>query len=283
MEIDNGKNHILTNYTNSQTEGKTVNSDHLPLKMEVALQAFPCKKEKKEILNFKESEGLIRFKEITTNTEEFTKCFTNVHNVSNESEKWLKTLKSHAKRAFKTIRMRKRTIKPSAADKLITLRNKLVKAGKIEEVQPINVKIAKIIAEESRQKAFMFKKFTNISSSGCLSEMWKLKKSLFPKNAHTLPSAKLNHLGRIVSEPGKLTKLLGKEYGILRLRKRPTHPKFKWLKAMRTKVLNLKLKISMKRVTKRFTLKDLEMVLKGQKINKARDPQGLSRVLFNNS
>ena len=61
-----------------------MNSDHLPLKMEVELQAFPSKKEKKEILNFKEIEGQIRFKEITTNTEEFTKCFTN--NIQAEQE-----------------------------------------------------------------------------------------------------------------------------------------------------------------------------------------------------
>ena len=62
MEIDNGKNHILTKYTNIQTEGKTVNSDHLPFEMEVELQEFPCKKEKKEILNFNECEGQIMFK-----------------------------------------------------------------------------------------------------------------------------------------------------------------------------------------------------------------------------
>ena len=45
MEIDNGKNHILTNYTNSITDYKTVYSNHLPLQFNVELQAFPCKKE----------------------------------------------------------------------------------------------------------------------------------------------------------------------------------------------------------------------------------------------
>ena len=49
MEIDNGKNHMLTNYIHTIGEGKTVNSDHLPLKMNVDLQAFPCKKEKKNV------------------------------------------------------------------------------------------------------------------------------------------------------------------------------------------------------------------------------------------
>ena len=129
----------------------------------------------------------------------------------------------------------------------------------------------------------MFKKFTDISSSGCLSEMWKMKNSLFPKKAHTLPSAKLNHVGRIVSEPQEITKLLGEEYGKFRLRKRPTHPKYEWLKTMRNKALNQKLKVALKKVTKQFTMHELENVLKGLKINKARDPQGLSRILFKNS
>ena len=61
----------------------------------------------------------------------------------------------------------------------------------------------------------MFKKFTDISSYGCLSEMWKMKKSVFPKKAHTLPLAKLNYVGRIVSEPQEITKLLSEEYGKL--------------------------------------------------------------------
>ena len=47
MEIDNGKSHILTNYTNSITPGQKVYSDHLPLKLNVELQAFPYKKETK--------------------------------------------------------------------------------------------------------------------------------------------------------------------------------------------------------------------------------------------
>ena len=70
----------------------------------------------------------------------------------------------------------------------------------------------------------MFNKYTDNSSSICLSEMWKLKKNLFPKRAPTIPSAKMNYQGRIVSERQELTKLMGEEYGKVRLRKRPVHP-----------------------------------------------------------
>ena len=37
MKIDDGKKHILTNFNNTDKEGKTVHSDHFPLTMEVKL------------------------------------------------------------------------------------------------------------------------------------------------------------------------------------------------------------------------------------------------------
>ena len=48
--------------------------------------------------------------------------------------------------------------------------------------------------------------------------MWKLKQSLFPNEAHSLPSSKYNHRGKLVSEPAEMIKLLGREYGKIRLR-----------------------------------------------------------------
>ena len=78
--------------------------------------------------------------------------------------------------------------------------------------------------EEGRVRAFMFKKYTDTSHSACLSEMWKIKKGMYPKKAPTLPSSKIDYHGNLVSEPGALNKLIGEEYGKVRLRKRPTHP-----------------------------------------------------------
>ena len=44
MKIDNGKHHMLTNFSNTDKEGKTVNSDHYPLTMNVKLESVPVKK-----------------------------------------------------------------------------------------------------------------------------------------------------------------------------------------------------------------------------------------------
>ena len=76
---------------------------------------------------------------------------------------------------------------------------------------------------------------------------------------------------------------MGKEYGTLRLRKRPCHPLNKEITPIRNKLLKLKLFIAKQKKTEQFLMTDLEVVLKGLKTKKARGPDGLSRTLFRNS
>ena len=82
----------------------------------------------------------------------------------------------------------------------------------------------------------------------CVSKMWKMKKALFPKKQQTLPSSKQNHIGKLVSEPKGLVKLLGMEYGKISLRKRPVHPMHISHKYIREKLLGIKLNRAAKRI-----------------------------------
>ena len=92
----------------------------------------------------------------------------------------------------------------------------------------------------------------NKSGTQPVSEMWKLKQSIFPKKTPTLPSSKINHQGKLISEPSELVELLGMEYGKVRLRKRPIHPKHKALKPMREKLLKMKLNSASNKKTLNF-------------------------------
>ena len=96
--------------------------------------------------------------------------------MSEGAKLWIETVKSHCNKSFKTIIIRTRKIRQSAADKLISERNKLLRQGNIKDSKNLDVKIAQIISEEGRVRAFMFKKYTDTSHSACLSEMWKIKK-----------------------------------------------------------------------------------------------------------
>ena len=283
MEILNDNSHMLTNFSAVNNNGEPVNSDHAPLKMEIEMDVAPVKKTKIEIMNFNDKESQMKFKEITSQTNVFTKCFETLQPVLEQSNTWLSHVSTHCKKAFKNIRIRPRKIKPSAADRLIGQRNRLLKEKKTDEAKELDNKIAKAIAEEGRKKSNMFQKYCDKNESGVLSEMWKMKKSLFPKKASTLPSSKINYQGKLVTEPTELTKLLGEEYGRVRLRQRPTHPKHLKLKNTRRKLIKLKMEIAMKRKTAPFQMNELECVLKSLKPKKARGPEGLSRTLFNNS
>ena len=277
MKIDNHKQHTLTNYKSGED---SVDSDHLPLIMKVNLETVQQKKEKIEILDFNNKEQQQTFKRNTSQTDDFTNCFKGPETILEQCEKWITTLKSQCEKSFRKIRIRPKRIQPSSADKLINERNKLSKEGKTDKVKEIDEKIAQIVANEARNKAKMFEQFSDQNKSGNVREMWKMKKKLFPKKPSPIPSAKVNYQGRTVTQPNELIKLLGEEYGKIRLRKRPTHPMNSKTKPLRKKLIQLKLKIAQKRKTIPFKMEELEVVLKSQKTGKARDPEGMSKTIF---
>ena len=224
----------------------------------------------------------MQFRQATSNTTTFTDCFKSKSNLLEQCDVWLTKVKTHVKSSFKKIRIRPEKIRPSAADVLIKKRNMFVKQGDIENISLIDAQIAKTIAEQGRVKASMFRKFSNPNRSSVLSEMWQLKKKMFPRKPCPLPSAKFNYQGKLVTEPKELTKLIGEEYGKIRLRKRPCHPLNKTGRPLREKVIQLKLKVAKLRKTEQFNMPDLEKVLGALKLKKARGPDGLSRTIFRN-
>ena len=230
-------------------------------------------------MNFKDKASQEVFKDITTKTRAFTQCFSTKLPVLEQADMWLKLVKAHCRRAFKLIRIRPKKIKPSAADKLISERNRINRKGVVDTFA-LDAQIATIISKEEMKKALMFKKFIDINQPGAVTEIWKLKKQLFPKKAASLPSAKLNYQNKIVSRQKDLIKLLGEEYGIVRLRKRPTHPLMVKGKNIRKNILKTKLLLANRKKSLPFKMEDLEEVLKGVKTNKAGDPEGITRTIF---
>ena len=93
----------------------------------------------------------------------------------------------------------------------------------------------------------------------------------------SLPAAKINHQGKLISKPQDIKNTLRKEYSE-RLRKRPKHPQIN--KFFKTETLEYKLSAAKENISPEFTLKELENVLKKTKNGKARDPDGLVREIF---
>ena len=79
MVIDEDKKFILTNYTQVKKGGKAVDSDHYTQYMDVNLQYNPVKPVREFFLHYKNKKSQMKFKQLTTDTDEFTKCLnTNV-------------------------------------------------------------------------------------------------------------------------------------------------------------------------------------------------------------
>ena len=186
------------------------------------------------MFNFKSDQGREYFRKLTSDTTEFTECFVSMQPLQDQCEEWQKTVISYCKKSFPKIRVRTKKVQKSAADKLIQTRNNLKKkqdenkSNSCEDLELISMenKICDIIAEEERSKSLQFKRFCAQNGSVSTSEMWKLKKRLWPKHKESIPSGKINHQGKLVTSPDEISTLLSKEYKE-RLRPRPEHPDFK--------------------------------------------------------
>ena len=208
MNIDEEKQDIPTNYTQVRKGGKSVDSDHVPLHINLNFKIIPTRPTRIIFYNFKNEQGRDTFRNLTSCTNSFSKCFESMQSLQVQCETWKHTLMSYCKKAFPKIRVRRKT-KPSAADTLVKERNLLKKkqddkkSNNIEDLKLIELeeKIADILAEEEMSKINQLKKFSAIYGSICVSEMWKTKKSLWPKKSQSIPAGKIDHKGKLLTGP----------------------------------------------------------------------------------
>ena len=191
-------------------------------------------------------------------------------------------MRTHCKKSFKKIRIRKNKKKPvkKAIAVLIDKRNKILHEDSEENLKEIDEKIAECEALEIRNEIMKnFKSFSENPESISMQKMWKLLKKISPKLSPTLPSAKHNHKGKIVSGSKEIKDLLANEYKN-RLRSRPTRPDLKNMKSMKKKIFNMKMKLAKGKRSSSWEMVDLEKVLTNLKSGKSRDPRGISREIF---
>ena len=166
---------------------------------------------------------------------------------------------------------------------LINKRNQLVKNEEFgKETEEINKLIASLEAKENRDKIMKnFEYFSENPEKIQVQKMWKSLKNICPKLKPTLPSAKRNLKGKIVSSQKDIKQVLAAEYKN-RLRTRPMRNDLKSVKYRKNKIFNMKMNLSKLRKSKSWTVQDLELALKGLKNNKSRDYEGYVNEIFKN-
>ena len=100
-------------------------------------------------------------------------------------------------------------------------------------ISSLEEEICQLIAEESRNKVFdNFKVLANPEGLLHTNGMWSLKKKVFPKNKESLPFAKIDMDGKIITAQSQLKDLYIDTF-VHRLRHRPIHDEFQYLKTLK--------------------------------------------------
>ena len=194
MVIDVDRKYVLTNYKQARKGGKAAD-----------------KPERRELWNFKNKEAQEKFKILTSETDELSNCFKNDQSVIKQIENWKSVFDSYCRKAFKKVRITKKkfvTPVPREVSELVDLRNELVNAEQKVEVEKLNEAISNIEAEMNRNKILEnFKRFSEDPLNVNLTQVWKTMNKLWPKVGVTKPTAKKNHICRIVSEPNEIKRV----------------------------------------------------------------------------
>ena len=115
-----------------------------------------------------------------------------------------------------------------------------------------------------------------------MQQIWREKiKRIWPKTGPSLPVAKRNHKGKIVSGPRDIKNLLAREYKD-HLRSRPIRPDLVILQRRRKKIFQMKMKMAQRRQSPEWTMADLDLALSNLKTNKSRDPEGYVNEISKN-
>ena len=283
MVIDDKKTHILTNYQAIKAGGKAINSDHFTQYMDLQVEYKSEKPARLEIFDYKNKEDQSKFKILTTNTEEFTRCFESGKPLEKQFDVWMHTLKQFCKKSFRKIRIKKekKQLLNEVIVKLIDERNTLVKEGGNEAaIHRIEEAIAEKEAEDNRN--ILVENFKHLSDNPeaiNLQEMWKLNSKLWPTNQISLPIAKKNFKGKLVTSPRDMKNVLALEYRN-RLRSRPLRPDLQLIRKNKNRIFKMKMALANSRKTVEWKMEDLEKALNNLKKKKARDSEGFLNEIF---
>ena len=286
MKVDENRENVLTNYNAIKSVGRVIESDHNNCELEVNLVFCPRKQERIEIFQFKNQESQKLFKDLTTNTKEFTNCFDNNLDFDVQSKNWRKVLDNFFHKAFKKIRVSSKIkCKKNEISDLMNRRNLLKKKvdkddNDEEEIYGIEEMIANKCQETNRRRIVdNFQEVNGNNGNVAHQGIWKVKKKHFPKIKPSLPVAKKNLKGQLITNPEELKDLYLDTFKD-RLRHRPAQPGYESLLDLQEELFELRLEMSKNKKTDPWTIADLEDAIKQLKTGKCRDPDGLIREIF---
>ena len=123
------------------------------------------------------------------------------------------------------------------------------------------------------------KALSNVDGTTNMNGVWKMKKKTFPKNPESLPFAKKDCQGKLVTSQKQLKQLYLDTF-IHRLRHRPIKHDFTYLKSIKDELCQKRLKVAEMRKIPQWKPNQLNKVLSKLKDGKSCDPHGLVNKIF---
>ena len=250
---------------------KVVESDHHVLILEISCPwDAKVTRSRTEIFNLRNKKYQADFYQKTNQTTLLSRSLEE-RNVITGGKHWIKCLKTIIASNFRKIRLNEKREDCKIQNLLSSGSN----SG-----QSLDEEITEEICDRNRR--IILDQITEMSNSNgdiCRIKMWKIKQKLCPKDSNSVPIAKRDEYGNLVSSRKQLQELYVRVYKD-RLRHRTIRPEYNMLKENKEYLFNLRLKVSKMQKTSDWTKSDLHKVMKNLKVNKAADPMGLVSELF---
>ena len=145
-----------------------------------------------------------------------------------------------------------------------------------KKIDEIESKLSDLTAKKNRNKVMdNFRTLEGNFGTG----LWKIKNKMFPKHQTSLPVAKKDVTGKLLTARNDIKKLYSDTF-IFRLRERPFKKGYEEIEKLTKDLYEQRLKITKENKTPDWTMKDLDTALAKLKKNKARDPSGLANEIF---
>ena len=240
-----------------------------------------------EYFDFKSPEGQQTFKHILDTENHLTSCFDSCDDIETQVNNWLKKFNDICGRSFKKTRINGK-VKLTDLSRLQKLRTELVHRQKLspddpkvkEELEKVIEEITIKVAEQNRNKIMdNFKHLDQSEGETFSNGIWNIKKKIMPKNKASLPAAKIDVHGNLVTEPNALKKLYLETFQH-RLRNRPSKKDYAEIEKLQEILCEKRLLWTADEKAPDWTEKEVREALKSLKNNKAKDPLGYINELF---
>ena len=130
LVIDEKKVYSFMRYANRSKRNQPLLSDHNSLILKLDLEIRKPPPQRTTRFKFKDNLAMVNFNKTTTNTQNFTKCFSTNEPFEKQTEKWMSELNSHIHRNFKKYRVTKKFSHSKATHLFVKIKYAL-KTGKL--------------------------------------------------------------------------------------------------------------------------------------------------------